>query len=65
MKKALLLLMAGVALGILLAPEKGSTTWKKIVDGLDEFREKAMDEINSLVDSGKDFVGKEKNRAGV
>jgi hypothetical protein len=34
MKKVLLILLARVAVGMLLAPEKGSDTSKKIVDGV-------------------------------
>jgi gas vesicle protein len=63
MKKVLLVLLAGVAVGMLLAPEKGSKTWKKIVDGLDDIKDKAVDEMNHLVDKGKDFAAKGKKAA--
>jgi gas vesicle protein len=63
MKKVLLILLAGVAVGLLVAPQKGSKTWKKIVDGLDDIKDKAVDEMNSLVDKGKDFATKGKMAA--
>ncbi len=63
MKKVLLILLAGVAVGLLVAPQKGSKTWKKIVDGLDDIKDKAVDEMNSLVDKGKDLATKGKMTA--
>ena len=53
MKKVLLILLAGVAVGMLLAPDKGSETWKRLVDGLDDIKDKAIDEMNNLVEKGK------------
>ena len=32
MKKALYLILAGVAIDILVAPDKGSETWRKLKD---------------------------------
>jgi hypothetical protein len=63
MKKVLFILLAGVAVGLLLAPEKGSKTWRKLVDGLDDIKDKAVDEMNNLVDKGKDFAAKGKQAA--
>jgi len=63
MKRVLLILLAGVAVGMLLAPEKGSETWSKVVDGLDDIKDKAMDEMNNLVAKGKDLVSKGKQTA--
>ena len=63
MKKVLVILLAGVAVGLLLAPAKGSKTWKKIVDGLDDIKDKAVDELNNLVDKGKDIASKGKQAA--
>lgn len=58
MKRVLLLLLAGVAVGLLIAPDKGSETWNKVVDGLDDVKDKAMDEMNNLVAKGKELVSK-------
>ncbi len=63
MKKVLLILLAGVAVGLLVAPQKGSKTWEKIVDGLDDIKDKAVDEMNSLVDKGKVLATKGKMAA--
>jgi gas vesicle protein len=60
MKKVLLLLLAGVAVGLLIAPEKGSKTIKKLVDGLDDIKDKAVDEMNHLVEKGKDLTARAK-----
>jgi gas vesicle protein len=58
MKKALYLILAGVAIGIFLAPDKGSETWRKVKNGFDDLKEGAMDQINELVSQGKELVGK-------
>lgn len=63
MKKILYVLLAGVAIGLLLAPEKGSETWKKLVDGLDDIKDKAVDEMNSLMDKSKSLVAKAQHKA--
>ena len=44
------MLLAGVAVEMLLGSERGSETWKKLVDGLDDVKDKAMDEINNLTE---------------
>jgi gas vesicle protein len=58
MKRVLLILLAGVAVGLLIAPDMGSKTWTKVVDGLDDIKDKAMDEMNNLVAKGKELVSK-------
>jgi len=63
MNKSLMLIITGVAIGILVAPRKGSETWKKITDGLDDLKDKAKDSIDDLIDSGKDMVKKGKEGA--
>ena len=63
MKGLLFVLLAGVAVGMLLAPDKGSESWKKLVDSLDDVKKKTMDEIDSLVNKGKDLASKGKSAA--
>ena len=58
MNKTFLTLLVGIGIGILLAPAKGSETWKKLVDGLDEYKDKGTD----LVNKGKDLLNKGKSK---
>jgi gas vesicle protein len=63
MKGLLFVLLAGVAVGMLLAPDKGSESWNKLVDGLDDVKKKTLDEIDNLVSRGKDLASKGKSAA--
>jgi hypothetical protein len=58
MKKAFWLIMAGIGIGILIAPDKGSETWKKITDSLDDLKEKARKNMDDLSDKSKNIAGK-------
>ena len=49
MRKVFYLILTGIAIGILLAPGKGSETWEKITDYLDDLKSKTKDTINDLV----------------
>jgi gas vesicle protein len=61
MKKALYLILAGVAIGILVAPDKGSETRRKLKTTFDDWKESAMDQVNDMISQGKDLVGNEKD----
>ena len=63
MKKAFYLILTGVAIGILIAPEKGSETWRKLKEGFEDMKDQALDQMNDIVSQGKDLVGKGKNVA--
>ena len=63
MNKTFLTLLVGIGIGILLAPAKGSETWKKLVDGFDEYKDKLSDEGSNLVEKGKDVLNREKSKA--
>jgi gas vesicle protein len=58
MNKTFLTLLVGIAIGILVAPAKGSETWKKLADGMDEYKDKGTD----LVNKGKDLLNKGKSK---
>ena len=60
MKKAFWLIMTGVAIGILIAPDKGSETWKKISDNLDDLKDKASQGMDDLKNSVRDMTKKGK-----
>jgi gas vesicle protein len=61
MKKALYLILAGVAIGILVAPAKGSETRRKLRTTFDDWKEGAMDQVNDMISQGKDLVGNKKD----
>jgi gas vesicle protein len=63
MKKAFYLILTGIAIGILIAPAKGSETWQKITDSLDDLKTKTKDSINDLVDGAKGIAEKGKKGA--
>ncbi len=50
MNKFLLTLAAGIAIGMVVAPDKGSKTRQKIRDGIDEYKDKATDVANDIID---------------
>jgi gas vesicle protein len=62
MNRFLTTLLAGVAIGILIAPAKGSETWKRFTKGLDEYKDKVSDEANDIYESGADAVKNGKSR---
>jgi len=53
MSKTLTALLAGVAIGILVAPRKGSETRKKIVDGAANIKDDINNFINDMADTLK------------
>ena len=65
MKKILLLVLAGAAIGILVAPGKGSETWQKLKEGFNDWKDGAMDHINDMVSQGKDVVAKDRDKVNV
>jgi gas vesicle protein len=53
MNKTLLTLIVGIGIGLLLAPAKGSETWKRLKEGFNDFKDEVEDEADQLVNSGK------------
>lgn len=62
MNKTFLTLLVGIGIGILVAPGKGSDTWKKLVDGFDEYKDKISDKGTDLADKAKGVLNKEKSK---
>lgn len=53
MNRTFITLVVGIGLGLLLAPAKGSETWKKLKDGLNDFKDDATDKAKDMVDQGR------------
>ena len=62
MNKILLGLLAGVAIGLLVAPDKGSETLRKIRSRINEYTDQAEDEANDLADQAKSAINKGKRK---
>jgi hypothetical protein len=56
MNKTLITLLVGIGIGILIAPDKGSETWRKLVDGLNDLKDKIEDEADELGEKAKKFA---------
>lgn len=57
MNKLLLGLLAGVAIGMMIAPDKGSATRQKIRDGFDDLKKKASDAAKDFADAADKGFG--------
>jgi len=62
MNKTFLTLLVGIGIGILVAPRKGSETWRNLVDGIDEYKDKLSGEEADLADKGKEVINKGKSK---
>ena len=63
MRKAFHLILTGIAIGILLAPGKGSDTWQKITDCLNDLKSRTKDTFNDLVGGVKNIAEEGKTGA--
>jgi hypothetical protein len=61
MNRFLMTLGAGVAIGLLIAPSKGSETWRKLVNGLKDYKDKVTDEADDVLESGAQAVNSGKS----
>jgi gas vesicle protein len=62
MNKILITLAAGIGLGLLLAPGKGSETWKKLKDGFNDLKDDATDKAADLAIAGKKVLKSGRSR---
>jgi gas vesicle protein len=62
MNKLLLGLMLGIGIGILIAPDKGTATRKKLKEGFDDLLETAGDTLDDLVDQGRQAFNTAKDK---
>ena len=62
MNRIFLTLLAGIAIGLLLAPEKGSETLKKVINGLKNYGDDANQKAQDLIDQRKDAATKRENQ---
>jgi gas vesicle protein len=62
MNKTLLTLVVGIGIGLLVAPDKGSRTWKRLKDGFSDLKDDAEEELDEMLHSGKKILkhGKKK-----
>jgi gas vesicle protein len=56
MNKTLLAVLAGIGIGMLIAPDKGSSTRKKLREKFDDLKDEAEDQVSDLVDKGREVV---------
>ena len=63
MNKTLITLIAGIAIGLIVAPAKGSETLKKLKEGFNDYKDNAEDEIDNAYNKGKSILKQGKNRA--
>ena len=62
MNKILVGLLAGIAIGVLLAPDKGSETLRKIRSRISDYTDQAEDEADDLADKARSAINKGKKK---
>jgi gas vesicle protein len=63
MSKIITALLAGVAIGILIAPRKGSETRKKIRDGISDIKEDINDFLHDTAENLKSGLSSAEDQA--
>jgi len=61
MNKILVSLLAGIAIGILIAPDKGSETWKRIRERAMDYKDELEDDSDGVVKTAKEKLHKARN----
>jgi gas vesicle protein len=62
MNKLFLSLIAGVAIGLLIAPDKGSKTRQKLRKGFNDYKDKSVDAVNDFIDNADRTINKIKTK---
>jgi gas vesicle protein len=58
MNKLLLGLLAGITIGVLLAPDKGSETLRRLRSRINDYKDQAEDEAGELASQAKSALNK-------
>ena len=58
MNKLLLGLLAGITIGVLLAPDKGSETLRRLRSRINDYKDQAEDEADELASRAKSALNK-------
>jgi gas vesicle protein len=58
MNKLLLGLLAGITIGVLLAPDKGSETLRRLRSRINDYKDQAEDEADKLASQAKSALNK-------
>ncbi len=62
MNKILLALLAGITVGVLLAPDKGSETLRKLRGRINDLKDEAEDQAEELASKAKSAFNKGRNK---
>ena len=62
MNKILLGLLAGVAIGVLLAPDKGSETIKRVRSRLNDYKDQAQDQADELANKANSMINRGRSK---
>lgn len=62
MNKVLLGLLGGMILGIILAPDKGSETLRRIKSRLNDYKDQASEKAEEWADNGSEFLNKGRSK---
>ncbi len=60
MNKTIITLLSGVAIGLLLAPAKGSETLNRVTGRLSDLKDRFKDKTEDMFITGEDALQKEK-----
>lgn len=63
MNKILTGLLLGIGIGLLLAPDKGSETLRKLKGKVNDLKDQARDGVDDLADSANDAINTARSKA--